>query len=100
MSSATHLKDLALSDTGFVFDPYTGATFTTNATGLAILQALREGLGRSAIIERLRERFDVHGDLESGQPLAAPIGTGDQPGDPTPAESPFAALASLKRMPH
>ena len=35
-----------------------------------------------------------------GQPLAAPIGTGDQPGDPTPAESPFAALASLKRMPH
>lgn len=34
------------------------------------------------------------------QPLAAPIGTGDQPGDPTPAESPFAALASLKRMPH
>ena len=33
MSSATHLKDLALSDTGFVFDPYTGATFTTNATG-------------------------------------------------------------------
>ncbi|MBL8636815.1 MAG: PqqD family protein [Myxococcales bacterium] len=65
MSSATHLKDLALSDTGFVFDPYTGATFTTNATGLAILQALREGLGRSAIIDRLRERFDVHGDLES-----------------------------------
>ncbi len=65
MSSATHLKDLALSDTGFVFDPYTGATFTTNATGLAILHALREGLSRSAIIERIRERFDVHGDVDS-----------------------------------
>jgi PqqD family protein of HPr-rel-A system len=65
MSSGTHLKDLALSDTGFVFDPYTGATFTTNAAGLAILHALREGLGRSAIIERLTERFDVHGDVES-----------------------------------
>ena len=65
MSSGTLLKDLARSDTGFVFDPYTGATFTTNAAGLAILHALREGLGRSAIIERLTERFDVHGDVET-----------------------------------
>lgn len=63
--SLAHLKDLALSDTGFVFDPYTGATFTTNATGLAILSGLREGLGRPALLTRLRERFDVHGDLET-----------------------------------
>lgn len=34
------------------------------------------------------------------QPLATPIGAGDPHGDPGPAESPFAALASLKRMPH
>lgn len=65
MSGSAHLKDLALSDTGFVFDPYTGATFTTNAAGLAILHALREGLGRPAIVARLRERFDVHGDVET-----------------------------------
>ncbi|MBL9044235.1 MAG: HPr-rel-A system PqqD family peptide chaperone [Myxococcales bacterium] len=65
MSSGTHLKDLALSDTGFVFDPYTGATFTTNATGLLILHALREGLSRPAIVEKLRDRFDVHGDVET-----------------------------------
>ncbi|MBE2244287.1 MAG: DUF177 domain-containing protein [Burkholderiaceae bacterium] len=34
------------------------------------------------------------------QPLAAPIGAGDPHDDPGPAESPFAALAALKRMPH
>ncbi|HRP27666.1 MAG TPA: DUF177 domain-containing protein, partial [Burkholderiaceae bacterium] len=34
------------------------------------------------------------------QPLAAPIGAGDPHDDPDPAESPFAALAALKRMPH
>jgi hypothetical protein len=57
----THLKDLALSDTGFVFDPYSGATFTVYATGLCTLQAIKEGLGRAAIETRLRERFSVGG---------------------------------------
>ncbi|HMU40429.1 MAG TPA: HPr-rel-A system PqqD family peptide chaperone [Pseudomonadota bacterium] len=63
--STAHLKDLALSDTGFVFDPYTGATFTTNASGLAILHALKEGRNRKEILSQLRDRFDVHGDLET-----------------------------------
>ena len=66
--SKHHLRDLALSDTGFVFDPYTGATFTTNATGQCVLQALREGLGRADVVARLRERFAAQGaepDLES-----------------------------------
>src|SRR5205085_12462462 len=39
MSVQRHLKDLAISETGFVFDPYTGATFTTNATGHCVLVA-------------------------------------------------------------
>ncbi len=33
----THLKQLAVSENGFVFDPYTGHTFTLNATGIAVL---------------------------------------------------------------
>ena len=32
MSDLNRLRDLALSDTGFVFDPCSGATFTVNAT--------------------------------------------------------------------
>lgn len=57
--AANHLKELALSDSGFVFDPFTGATFTVNATGLTTLQALRDGLGRDAIEARLREKFSL-----------------------------------------
>lgn len=57
--AANHLKELALSDSGFVFDPFTGATFTVNATGLATLQALKEGLGRDAVEARLREKFSL-----------------------------------------
>ncbi len=61
---ASTLRDLALSDTGFVFDPSSGATFTVNAAGLCVLQALRDGLSRGEIGARLRERFDVR----SGDP--------------------------------
>jgi PqqD family protein of HPr-rel-A system len=53
------LKDLATSDTGFVFDPYSGATFTANASALAILDCLKRGMGRAATVEALRERFDA-----------------------------------------
>lgn len=61
MSDLNRLRDLALSDTGFVFDPCSGATFTVNATGLAVLKGLKDGLGRKAIRERLEESFEVHG---------------------------------------
>ena len=60
-TSATKLRELAFSETGFVFDPYTGATFTVNSTGKAILEALRRGDGREAIVDQLRAHFDVHG---------------------------------------
>ncbi len=65
----SRLNELAISDTGFVFDPLSGATFTTNTTGLVVLQALKAGKGRDAIIAQLTERFetgpsDVHRDLD------------------------------------
>jgi hypothetical protein len=59
MSQVPRLSDLALSDTGFAFDPYSGSTFTVNATGLCVLVALKEGLGREAIGARVRDRFDA-----------------------------------------
>jgi PqqD family protein of HPr-rel-A system len=51
------LRELAISDSGFVFDPRSGATFTLNATGLAIVLALRDGLPIDALATRVRERF-------------------------------------------
>ncbi len=66
MSATKRLQDLALSESGFVFDPYSGSTFTANRTGLFILNALREGTSRAALVERLRRSFAVaDADLES-----------------------------------
>jgi PqqD family protein of HPr-rel-A system len=53
------LKDLAVSETGFVFDPYSGATFSLNASALCLLRGLKEGLDRDELIARLEESFDV-----------------------------------------
>ena len=50
MDTLQKLRDLAISDSGFVFDPYSGATFTANSSGRAILEALRDGHGRMAIV--------------------------------------------------
>ncbi|HTA27008.1 MAG TPA: PqqD family protein [Bacteroidia bacterium] len=36
-------KNLALSDSGFVFDPSTGDSFSTNPIGLEIIRMLKEG---------------------------------------------------------
>lgn len=57
------LKDLAISDSGFLFDPYTGSTFTLNCTGRLILQLLREGKGVDEIQSTIEERFEV-GDAD------------------------------------
>lgn len=56
------LRDLAVSESGFVFDPYTGATFSANDTGLVILEGLRAGLDRQAVVAKLRDTFDLRGD--------------------------------------
>lgn len=53
------IKDLAISDSGFVFDPFSGGTFTLNETGRAVLRGLREGLSESEIVERLRADFEA-----------------------------------------
>jgi len=37
------LKSLAISDSGFVFDPTTGHSFSTNALGIEIINLLKSG---------------------------------------------------------
>ena len=53
------LKDLAVSESGFVFDPHTGSTFTLNETGKAVLEGLREGCDLEELAELLDDRFEV-----------------------------------------
>lgn len=53
------LNRLALSDSGFVFDPVTGNSFSLNATGLAIVRRLQRGESLERIVETLQDEFEV-----------------------------------------
>lgn len=53
------IKNLALSETGFVFDPATGNTFTLNETAVFILKLLKTGCGQKQIAESLSAEFEV-----------------------------------------
>ncbi|MBW2455116.1 MAG: HPr-rel-A system PqqD family peptide chaperone [Deltaproteobacteria bacterium] len=57
----SHLKQLAINDNGFVFDPRTGHTFTLNATGVAVLEALKRGEPIEQIAAELTESFELEG---------------------------------------
>ncbi len=55
----SRLEQLAISDSGFAFDPLTGHSFSINATGLAILGALKEGKGPGEAAAEVRTAFDT-----------------------------------------
>jgi len=51
------LSQLAISASGFVFDPRSGATFTVNDTGRTIIEGLRDGNGLDDIVASLDDAF-------------------------------------------
>lgn len=55
----SRLQHLAINKDGFVFDPNSGESFTTNETGLAILEAMIEGKATQDIVGALLDTFDV-----------------------------------------
>lgn len=59
MDQRQRLRDLAVSESGFVFDPYGGQTYSLNAPGRLILEALRRGDDVAAIEAALRQAFEV-----------------------------------------
>lgn len=59
MDARTRLSQLAVSPTGFVFDPRTGGTFTVNPTGRVILEGIRDGQDLAAVARALADRFDA-----------------------------------------
>ena len=52
-------KNLAISDTGFVFDATSGESFSLNPIGLEILNYLRNGLSDENIKAKMLEKYDV-----------------------------------------
>lgn len=61
------LRDLAVSESGFVFDPYGGQTFSLNPTGKVILEELRRGTPLDRIEAVLRDAFQVEEGVEVGR---------------------------------
>lgn len=61
--AAERLRELTLSDSGFVFDPRTGLSFTANDTALECLKLLRDGLDDQEVSRRLSLVFDHPAEL-------------------------------------
>ena len=58
MLNTDRLRELAISDAGFVFDPVTGHSYNVNATALAALRAFKEGGSADAVIAQLKDAFE------------------------------------------
>ena len=56
------LSRLTLNSEGFVFDPASGESFTANATGLFILNSLREHKSPETIAQELSDKYEVTQD--------------------------------------
>ena len=56
---AQSLQRLAISESGFVFDPASGQSFTVNETGLALLRLLQKSSDVQSIIGRLQQEYDI-----------------------------------------
>lgn len=55
-------KNIALSDTGFVFNPSSGDSFSVNPIGLEIMKMLQENKSHEAIKKHLHENYSVDKD--------------------------------------
>jgi hypothetical protein len=88
------LKDIAISESGFVFDPFTGVTFSVNATGKLILLQLREGRSPDQLDAALRESFELFEDDDPSRDVHEFLGLlreqgvlPREPAYPTPADA-------------
>ena len=52
-------KNIALSESGFVFDPSTGDSYTLNDQAKEIVQLLKEGLELEAITAHMLEKYEI-----------------------------------------
>ena len=55
----SNLQRLAISESGFVFDPVSGHNFTVNETGLSILRLLQKSIKIEPVLAQLSEEYDA-----------------------------------------
>ncbi len=59
LQDVSRLRDLAVNDSGFLFDPVTGQSFMLNETGLAVLRALKDNRPIEEISAILGQQFEL-----------------------------------------
>ena len=52
-------KNIALSESGFVFNPVTGDSYSANPIGKRVMELLKEELDYKEILETLIKEYDV-----------------------------------------
>jgi hypothetical protein len=52
-------KDIAISDTGFVFNPVSGESFSLNTIGVELLKLYRENKSKEEIMKTLLKKYNV-----------------------------------------
>lgn len=58
-------KNIATSESGFIFNPATGDSFSANPMASEIITLLKKGLSDSEIKKNIQEKYDVeNGQLE------------------------------------
>jgi len=53
------LRRLAISDSGFVFDPVNGDSYTVNPCGLTVLRLLKDGQSFNNVLQQITLDYDV-----------------------------------------
>lgn len=56
------LKGLAISESGFLFDPITGYSYNLNSTALELIHLLQAGKDRQQMMKQMLDVYDVHVD--------------------------------------
>jgi len=56
-------KNIAISDSGFIFNPSTGESYTVNPIGAEILTMLKEDKDKEAIKKKIIEKYQTEENI-------------------------------------
>jgi len=57
------LKNIAVSDSGFLFNPATGESYSLNPIGLEIMELIKKNMTEQEICSVLLERYDAEAGI-------------------------------------